>query len=335
MGVTASKAIPYPEPTDQAKLGADQMKAMAERIDVLMSAQAANDPVGAIMAWPSATPPSGYLACDGAAVSRTTYAALFAVIGTTFGGGDGSTTFALPDLRGRTPLGVGTATGAAGATAHTLGQKSGEETHALTIAELASHTHTGTTGNENAYHQHDPPVAAGYREPSYSYRSIATTNDPFWSNADANNRTSNQTAFHQHGFTTAGTGSGTAHNTLPPYVGLHFVIKAVAMGLIPDTGWFTPTLVNSWVNYGSGYAGPRYRRVGGITYLQGLVMNGTGTIFTLPAGFRTTGGTLIFGVQTAAITSGRVDVDTAGNVLLNSGSNGFVSLSNIQFPADA
>jgi len=59
-----------------------------------------NVPSGAIVQWPAVFPPNGWLECNGAAISRTTYAALFAVLGTTFGAGDGSTTFNLPDLRG-------------------------------------------------------------------------------------------------------------------------------------------------------------------------------------------------------------------------------------------
>lgn len=57
-------------------------------------------PVGTVGYFPAATPPAGWLKANGALVSRTTYAALFAAIGTTYGAGDGSTTFALPDLRG-------------------------------------------------------------------------------------------------------------------------------------------------------------------------------------------------------------------------------------------
>jgi microcystin-dependent protein len=63
---------------------------------------------GRIEAYAGATAPTGYLLCDGTAVSRTTYAALFAVTSTTYGVGDGSTTFNVPDLRGRVPVGVGT-----------------------------------------------------------------------------------------------------------------------------------------------------------------------------------------------------------------------------------
>lgn len=93
---------------------------------------------------------AGCLLCDGSAVSRTTYAALFAAIGTTYGAGDGSTTFNVPDLRGRVPLGAGTGT-AAGATAHARGSQptsgaGGEEAHTLSTAEMPSHNHGGATG---------------------------------------------------------------------------------------------------------------------------------------------------------------------------------------------
>lgn len=77
--------------------------------------------------------PSGWLICDGSAVSRTEYSTLYAVIGDTYGQGDGSTTFNLPDLQGRTAIGAGTGT-AGGATAHALGDLGGDE-------RLQSHTH--------------------------------------------------------------------------------------------------------------------------------------------------------------------------------------------------
>lgn len=92
-------------------------------------------PTGTITAFGGSAAPTGYLACDGAAVSRTTYAALFAVIGETWGVGDGVTTFNVPDLRGRTVIGTGTG---AGLTARTLADTGGEETHVLTEAELPS-----------------------------------------------------------------------------------------------------------------------------------------------------------------------------------------------------
>jgi microcystin-dependent protein len=80
----------------------------------------------------------GFLFCDGRALSRTTYAALFGKIGTLWGAGDGSTTFNLPDCRGRTLISTGTG---AGLTPRTVGQRGGEETHLQTLAELVGHVH--------------------------------------------------------------------------------------------------------------------------------------------------------------------------------------------------
>lgn len=98
----------------------------------------ADAPIGAILAFGGATAPAGWMICNGAAVSRTTYAALFAVIGTAFGAGDGSTTFNIPDLREATTKG-------AGETGQTVGNhvKSG----GLAVGEflddrIQSHTHT-------------------------------------------------------------------------------------------------------------------------------------------------------------------------------------------------
>ncbi|MDB5167256.1 MAG: hypothetical protein JWN26_401 [Candidatus Saccharibacteria bacterium] len=86
--------------------------------------------------------PSGFLAENGSAVSRSTYANLFAVIGTTYGTGDGSTTFNLPDSRGR----VGVGLSPSDVEFNTIGEKYGEKTHTLTIAEMPSHSHNFTYG---------------------------------------------------------------------------------------------------------------------------------------------------------------------------------------------
>lgn len=81
--------------------------------------------------------PTGWLLCDGSAISRTTFATLFAAIGTTFGAGNGTTTFNVPDLRGRVPVGVDGAAGRLSAN-DALGQSGGEETHALLYGELGN-----------------------------------------------------------------------------------------------------------------------------------------------------------------------------------------------------
>jgi microcystin-dependent protein len=80
--------------------------------------------------------PRGYAFCDGQLLPINQNQSLYSLVGTTYGG-DGESTFALPDLRGRTPIHVGSSNG----TSHTLGERSGEEAHPLTIAEMASHGH--------------------------------------------------------------------------------------------------------------------------------------------------------------------------------------------------
>lgn len=78
---------------------------MAVAYQTIKGASGLYVPVGMIMSWTKASTPTGFLVCDGSAISRTTYAALFDAIGTTHGVGDGSTTFNLPDLQGRLPVG--------------------------------------------------------------------------------------------------------------------------------------------------------------------------------------------------------------------------------------
>ena len=107
-------------------------------------------PTGSIMPFAGASAPTGYLLCDGAAISRSTYSALFAVSGTTYGVGDGASTFNIPDLRGRVIAGQDDMGGASanrltglsgGLDGDTLGASGGSESHQLTIAEMPAHTH--------------------------------------------------------------------------------------------------------------------------------------------------------------------------------------------------
>lgn len=103
---------------------------------------------GIIIPWGDATPPSGFLECDGSAVSRTTYSALFAVVGTTYGVGDGSTTFNLPDLQdklvqGRSPT-VNLATDVGSTSVPVTGNVSiSISPHTLSTPEMPSHSHPG------------------------------------------------------------------------------------------------------------------------------------------------------------------------------------------------
>lgn len=96
-------------------------------------------PAGVVLPYAGDSVPTSFLECNGQAVSRTTFSGLFTAIGTTFGVGDGSTTFNVPDMRRRVPMGRGgTGTATIG---NTLGNTGGEENHQLTIAEMPSHDH--------------------------------------------------------------------------------------------------------------------------------------------------------------------------------------------------
>ncbi|MCO6445181.1 MAG: tail fiber protein [Anaerolineae bacterium] len=108
-------------------------------------------PVGAVLPYAGTTAPAGWLFCYGQDVSRTTYAALFTAISTTYGVGDGSTTFNVPDLRGRVVAGKDDMGGTSanrltdqsgGLNGDTLGDTGGAETHTLVIDEMPAHTHT-------------------------------------------------------------------------------------------------------------------------------------------------------------------------------------------------
>lgn len=145
---------------------------------------------GVIAMWGTTSAPTGYLLCDGAAVSRTTYADLFAVISTTYGVGDGSTTFNVPDLKGKVPVGRDSGQTEFDSMAETGGAK----THTLQTTEIPAHTHTMTAHNG----------ADG--------------------NTCVDGSSSESNAF-TTGHSTGSTGGGGAHNNLQPYIVVNFIIK--------------------------------------------------------------------------------------------------------------
>jgi microcystin-dependent protein len=118
-------------------------------------------PVGVVNPFAGSTAPSGWLLCAGQAVSRTEYSSLFATISTTYGTGDGSTTFNVPDMRGRVAAGKddmgGTAASRLTSTvltaSNTLGATGGTQTHTLTSAQsgVPAHTHTFAIGNVSTF----------------------------------------------------------------------------------------------------------------------------------------------------------------------------------------
>lgn len=154
-------------------------------------------PTGCVMPFAGLILPDGWFSCNGQEVSRQTYSALFAVIGTTYGAGDGSTTFNVPDLRGRAMFGFVSSSTAGLITTATadkvaLGGKGGEETHVLTTAEMPSHSHL--------YY----PLSGG-----------GTTN--FGSVYGGGNQAEPRT--------TSPVGNDNAHNNMPPFLLMNFIIK--------------------------------------------------------------------------------------------------------------
>jgi microcystin-dependent protein len=216
-----------------------------------------------MVAYAAATAPAGWLNCDGSAVSRTTYADLFAVTSTTYGVGNGTTTFNLPDLRGRIPVGLdnmgGTDAGRL-SVANTLGGTGGTETHTLTSAQIPAHSHGNTLSNATVAaltHSHaEGNLAAavgaangnagliGYEAGSvrpsgrgpaaitnYILGPVAVYNGAF-GNLTMNHYTrvygdtSNNTTSVTVGITNANnTGGGGAHENMQPYILTYYIIK--------------------------------------------------------------------------------------------------------------
>src|SRR5690606_24360714 len=167
-------------------------------------------PTGSIMAFAGTTAPDGWLMCTGQAVSRTTFKRLFAVLGTTYGPGDGSTTFNLPDLRQRFPLGK-----AASGTGSTLGATGGAIDH---THSGPSHTHSMSHAHSMAHsHQVDPPATwsefAGEHDHQLQF-GAAVAGGSDWSaitDSDGNHRHSvNIAAFTSGGSSASNTGGSSA-----------------------------------------------------------------------------------------------------------------------------
>lgn len=144
-------------------------------------------PTGSIMMWPGAAAPTGWLLCQGQTVLRsTTLGALLVAEGMPYGTGNGTTTVHLPNMKGRFPIGQSDA----GTAWDALGETGGAATHTLVIGEIPAHTHTVDVSVSNA--------ASGPNIPAY--RNGGTIN-------------------------TGTQGGGGAHNNMPPYLTLNFIIR--------------------------------------------------------------------------------------------------------------
>jgi microcystin-dependent protein len=173
-------------------------------------------PAGMLFDFAGTTAPTGYLACDGSAVSRTTYAALFAAISTTWGAGDGSTTFTLPDFRRRVAVGSGGS--AVGSLGTTVGSTGGFETHTLTEAQLPAHTHSI---DSQGAHTHSSATWSTGSGSSNDYIDVAAKGNAGTTTGAV--ATSSSNGAHTH--TASSTGSGSAHNNLQPSAVVLKIIK--------------------------------------------------------------------------------------------------------------
>jgi microcystin-dependent protein len=168
-------------------------------------------PTATIVPWSSASVPSGFLECNGSAVSRTTYATLFGIVGTTYGVGDGSTTFNVPDLADNVPVGKSNnkalaSTGGANTVAAT-GNVGGSTANAtLSTAQLASHSHTQGFSVQRIGVNFDP--------------------NPFYNGNGGNStNTGGSGSGSGHSHNMSATFSGDATSVLQPYLAIIYIIK--------------------------------------------------------------------------------------------------------------
>lgn len=190
-----------------------------------------NVPLGGMLPYTGSTAPnSNFVLPYGQAISRTTYATYFSLVSTTYGGGDGSTTFNVPDIRGRVVAGLDNMGGTSanrltnqsgGVNGDTLGATGGAETHALTSGENAQHSHTitdpGHFHNITFDRNFDAPNSAGFAP-------LAAVNPGKVGGNQNGGRTESATTGIS---STNNSGSGTAHNNVQPTIILPYILRII------------------------------------------------------------------------------------------------------------
>jgi len=185
----------------------DEFDAITSAMDIqeLVIANLVTTPPGGIIMYAAPIAPSGFLVCDGAARSRNTYTALFQAIGTTYGAGDGSTTFNVPNFNGRFPYGG------------SPGQLGGSAD-----ATLPLHTHGASTLISDPGHSHTYPLGTGY------YNAAVGSDIPTNTSASrliANNATASAGTGITAATNITAVGTIATNANLPPFVGVYFIIK--------------------------------------------------------------------------------------------------------------
>jgi len=163
-------------------------------------------PTGVILPYGGVSAPSGWLVCDGSAVSRTTYGALFGIIGTSFGVGDGSTTFNVPNLINSAPFGIGSR--------FSMGQTGGYLDPSLNT--LFNHGHVATNVISDLGHNHSAGTGSqSVGNGHFAYSTGAT--EVGYTNSSTTGITVNTTISY--------TGNSTTNGNMPPFVGVNYIIK--------------------------------------------------------------------------------------------------------------
>lgn len=280
-------------------------------------------PVGSILPFSSENPPIGYLICDGSEISRDSYKELFEVIGTSFGNGNGSTTFNLPNLNGKVPVGKSSTSDSVFNVG--LGTVVGEEKHTLTIAEMPKHRHV-------------IPYSAN-SNPGYNsvFRSIGSEGEGF----------------------SPYQGDSQPHNIVQPSLVVYYIIKASGTSILngnvvdsldensttnapsqrvvkegldkvlemnnPDILLdkkevinITPLVGSNYEIYGNSY----YYKKGSKVYLHmglsGLTANTSKTVFVMPVGYRPYSRISISGQGSGYNTTCGGELKTDGTLILTS-----------------
>ncbi|MAQ75161.1 MAG: phage tail protein [Aquimarina sp.] len=190
--------------------------------------------IGQIILFGGNFAPRGWAICEGQLLPISQNTALFSIIGTIYGG-DGRTTFALPDLRGRAPIGMGHGSGLSD---RRLGSRSGEETHTLNITEMPTHNHL-TQNNINNDQHVQLSTEAGVRSvpqagdvPAGASFGSGLSATPVNAYGPANSTVEGQAISSNSGLEILNNGGNLAHNNMQPFLTMNYIIALV--GIFPS-----------------------------------------------------------------------------------------------------